>query len=199
VTAPRHRAGRAARIGIVAALVGITGSAGAQGATYTIDPTHTFVNFEILHFGTSYNRGRWDRKQGSVQFDRAARSGRVEVTIEMDSINTGVPPFDRHLKGKDFFDVAQHPQARFVGERFVFAGDKVTEVQGELTLRGKTVPLTLTARLFNCYQNPLFKREVCGGDFEATLRRSDFGMTYGLPAIAPDEVRLLIQVEAIRQ
>jgi polyisoprenoid-binding protein YceI len=182
-----------------AALAAAAGAAQAQGASYSIDPTHTFVTFEVGHFGTSFNRGRWDKKEGSVQFDRAGKTGRVEITIEMESVNTGVPPFDRHLKSKDFFDVAQFPQARFVGERFVFAGDKVSEVQGQLTLMGKTVPVTLAARLFNCYQNPIFKREVCGGDFEATLKRSAFGIGYGLPAIAPDEVKLLIQVEAIRQ
>jgi polyisoprenoid-binding protein YceI len=182
-----------------AAALAALAAAPAHGASYAIDPTHTFVHFEVGHFGTSSNRGRFDRKEGSVQFDRAARTGRVEITIEMDSVSTGVPPFDRHLKGKDFFDVAQHPQARFIGERFVFAGDKVTEVQGQLTMMGKTLPVTLSARLFNCYENPIFKREVCGGDFEATIRRSAFGMSYGLPAVAPDEVRLLIQVEAIRQ
>lgn len=184
---------------LAATLAAAAAAAQAQSATYTIDPTHTFVTFEVAHFGTSFNRGRWDKKEGSVQFDRAGKTGKVEITIDMDSISTGVPPFDRHLKSKDFFDVAQFPQAKFVSERFVFNGDKVSEVQGQLTLMGRTQPVTLAARLFNCYQNPIFKREVCGGDFEATIKRSQFGMNYGLPAVAPDEVKLLIQVEAIKQ
>ena len=118
------------------------GAAQAQSATYTIEPTHTFVSFEISHFGTSTNRGRWDKKEGTVQFDRAAKTGRVELSIDMASINTGVAPFDGHLKSKDFFNVAEHPVAKFVGDRFVFAGDKVSAVGGTLTLLGKSHPVS---------------------------------------------------------
>jgi polyisoprenoid-binding protein YceI len=167
-------------------------------ATYSIDPTHTFVTFEVLHFGTSTTRGRFDRKEGTVLFDRAARSGNVDIRIDMASISTGVAPFDAHLRNKDFFDVANHPQARFVARQMRFEGDRVAEVTGELTLLGRTLPVALKAARFNCYDNPIFKREVCGGDFETTIRRSQWGMTWGLPGV-PDEVRLTVQVEAIRQ
>ena len=182
-----------------ACLFATLGSAQAEVATYTIDPTHTFVNFEISHFGTSFNRGRWDKKEGTVQFNRAAKTGRVDITIDMNSISSGVPPFDAHLKSKDFFNAAEFPTARFVGHKFVFAGDKVSAVEGMLTMLGKTQPLTLKANQFNCYTNPIYKREVCGGDFEATLQRSQWGINYGMPMVAPDNVRLLVQVEAIRQ
>ncbi len=175
------------------------GAAHAQTTSYAIDPTHTFVSFEIGHFGTSTNRGRWDKKEGTVQFDRAGKTGRVELTIDMNSINTGVPPFDGHLKSKDLFNTAEHPTAKFVSSKFVFAGDKVTAVEGTLTLMGKSNPVTLKASNFNCYNNPMFKREVCGGDFEATIQRSQWGLGYGLPVVAPDNVRLVIQVEAIKQ
>lgn len=175
------------------------GAAHAQTASYAIDPTHTFVSFEIGHFGTSTNRGRWDKKEGTVQFDRAGKTGRVELTIDMNSINTGVPPFDGHLKSKDLFNTAEHPTAKFVSNKLVFAGDKVTAVEGTLTLMGKSNPVTLKASNFNCYNNPMFKREVCGGDFETTIQRSQWGLGYGLPVVAPDNVRLLIQVEAIKQ
>ena len=175
------------------------GATQASSPTYTIEPTHTFVTFEVSHFGTSFNRGRWDRKEGTVQFDRAARTGRVELTIDMGSINSGVAQFDGHLKSKDFFNAAEFPTARFVGEKFVFNGDKVAAVEGTLTMLGKSNPVTLKANQFNCYTNPIFKREVCGGDFEATIQRSQWGITYGMPVVAPDSVRLLIQVEAIRQ
>ena len=175
------------------------GAAQASSPTYVIEPTHTFVNFEVSHFGTSFNRGRWDKKEGTVQFDRVARTGRVDLTIDMNSINTGVAQFDGHLKSKDFFNATEHPSARFVGERFVFNGDKVAAVEGTLTMLGKSNPVTLKANQFNCYTNPIFKREVCGGDFEATIQRSQWGITYGMPVVAPDSVRLLIQVEAIRQ
>lgn len=173
-------------------------AAQAQTATYTLDPTHTFVTFEALHFGVSTTRGRFDKKEGSISFDRAGRSGRAEITIDTTSINTGVAPFDNHLRSKDFFDSATHPTARFVGERMVFNGDNVSEISGTLTLLGQTRPVTLKASRFGCYMSPIFKREVCGGDFETTIQRSQWGMSYGLPGI-PDNVRLVIQVEAVRQ
>lgn len=184
---------------LAAVLAAGTAAAQAQPVTYTIDPTHTFANFELSHFGTSTIRGRFDKKEGTVQFDRAGKSGRVEITIDMASVSTGVPPFDGHLRSADLLDVAKHPQARFVGDRFVFSGDKVTEVGGTLTMMGKTHPVTLKATNFNCYQNPMLKREVCGGDFETTITRSQWGINYGIPVAAPDAVRLLIQVEAVRQ
>jgi polyisoprenoid-binding protein YceI len=183
---------------IAAAVLAATGAAHAESATYAIDPTHTFVTFEARHFGTSTNRGRFDKKEGSVVLDKAAKSGKVDVTIDMSSISTGVGPFDGHLKGKDFFNVAEHPTAKFTGDKLVFDGDKVKSVAGTLTLAGQTQPVTLAATNFNCYTNPMLKREVCGGDFETTIKRSEFGVKYGLPGI-PDDVRLLIQVEAVKQ
>jgi polyisoprenoid-binding protein YceI len=174
------------------------GAAQAQTATYTIDPTHTFVTFEALHFGTSTNRGRFDKKEGTVEFDRAGKTGKVDITIDMASINTGVAPFDGHLRGKDFFDVANHPTARFVASGFSFEGNNVGQVTGNLTLLGKTGPVVLKASRFNCFMHPSLRREVCGGDFETTIQRSLWGSTYGLPGI-PDNVRLLVQVEAIKQ
>lgn len=171
----------------------------AQTVNYAIEPTHTFVTFEAKHFGTSTNRGRFDKKEGMVSIDRTAKTGKVDLTIETGSINTGTLPFDGHLRGKDFFNATEFPTARFVGDKFSFdAAGKVTAVAGNLTLIGKTQPVTLTATNFNCYDNPMLKREVCGGDFETTIQRSAYGMTYGLPGI-PDNIRLVIQVEAVRQ
>lgn len=183
---------------LITALLAAAGAAQAQSATYTIEPTHTQVFFEAKHFGTSTNRGRWDKKEGTITLDKTAKTGKVDVTLDMASISTGIGPFDGHLKSKDFFAVEQFPTARFVGDKLSFNGDKVASVSGELTLRGKTNPVTLTATNFNCYDNPMLKREVCGGDFEATIQRSQWGMSYGLPGI-PDSVRLLIQVEAFKQ
>ncbi|WP_028997329.1 YceI family protein [Azohydromonas australica] len=171
----------------------------AQAATYAIDPSHTFVTFEFPHFGTSMNRGRFDKKEGTVEFDRAARTGRVELTLETGSISTGTAPFDKHLRSDDFFAAEQFPTAKFVADKFSFDGDKVTEVAGQLTLRGKTNPVVLKATRFNCYTNPMLKREVCGGDFETTLQRSLWGVNWGLNMGAPDNVKLVIQVEAIKQ
>ena len=183
-----------------AALSSLTfaGLSHAQSTTYNADPTHTFVNFEAKHFGTSTLRGRFDKKEGTVTLDMAAKTGRAEFTIDTTSVSTGVGPLDGHLKGKDFFNVAEHPTAKFVGDKFSFDGSKVTSVAGNLTLNGKTNPITLTATNFNCFDHPMLKRQVCGGDFETTLQRSQFGIMYGLPGI-PDNIRLLIQVEAAKQ
>jgi len=177
-----------------------TGAAQAAPAAYAIDPSHTFVSFEIGHFGTSTNRGRFDKKSGEIQFDRAGKAGKVDLTIDMTSINTGFAPFEKHLQSAELFDVAKFPTAKFVADKFSFNGDKVSEVAGTLTLMGKTQPVTLKANQFNCYESPMLnKREVCGGDFEATIDRTAFGLNYGIDWGFPKNVRLVVQVEAIKQ
>lgn len=181
--------------GMMAASAGVQ----AQTATYAIDPTHTFASFEIGHFGTSTNRGRFDKKEGTVQLDRAAKTGKVEITLDVGSINTGTEAFNKHLQSADLLDAAKHPQAKFVGSKFHFDGDKVTAVEGNLTLLGKTHPATLKATQFNCYQNPMLKREVCGGDFETTIDRTQYGVNYGVDWGFPKAVRIVVQVEAVRQ
>ncbi len=184
---------------VIASSLLASGAAMAAADTYAIDPTHTFVTFEARHFGTSTNRGRFDKKSGTVTLDRAAKTGKVEVTLDTGSINTGTVPFDTHLKSKDFFNAEAFPKATFVSDRVVFDGDKVSAVIGTLTLLGKPQTVTLTASNYNCYQNPMLKREVCGGDFETTITRSKFGMDYGIAYGIPDNIRLLIQIEAVKQ
>ncbi|WP_422845823.1 YceI family protein [Acidovorax sp. M2(2025)] len=182
----------------VAAAATLTAGA-AQAANYAIDPTHTFVTFEIGHFGTTTNRARFDKKQGSVEFDRAAKTGKVEISIDTASVNSGTPAFDKHLQSADLFDAAKHPTIKFVSDKFVFNGDKVSEVAGQLTLLGKTAPVTLKATQFNCYDSPMLKREVCGGDFETTIDRTQWGLNYGVEWGFPKNVRLVVQVEAVKQ
>lgn len=178
--------------------VGVWSTAQAEPATYVVDPTHTSVTFEAKHFGTSTNRGRFDKKEGRVTIDTAAKTGKADITLDVGSLNTGYDKFTDHLKSKDFFNVAEFPTAKFVGDKFVFDGDKVSEVTGTLTLHGVSQPATLKAASYNCYQSPMLKTQVCGGDFEATIKRSAFGISYGLPFI-PDDIRLLIQIEAAKQ
>ena len=182
-----------------AAAVLSTSVAQAEPATYAIDPSHTFATFQISHFGASVNRGRFDKKEGTVQFDRAGKSGKVDVTFDTGSINTGTPAFDKHIKSADMFNAEQHPTMRFVSDKFVFDGDKVSSVEGKLTMLGKTQPLTLKANQFNCYQSPMLKREVCGGDFEGTLDRTAFGMDYGVQFGFDKNVQVIVQVEAVKQ
>jgi polyisoprenoid-binding protein YceI len=181
-------------------IAGLLSAAGAQAevVTYSIDPTHTFVTFEASHFNTSTLRGRFDKKSGSVMIDKAAKKGEADITIELTSVSTGVAPLDKHLMSKDFFNAEQNKTAVFKSKEITFDGDKVSGLAGTLSMNGKDNPVMLKAGRFNCYDNPMLKREVCGGDFEATIQRSQWGIVYGLPGI-PDSIRLLIQIEAIRQ
>ena len=174
-------------------------TAHAESVTYAIDPSHTFVTFEANHMGTSTLRGRFDKKEGSVTLDKAGKSGKADITIDATSVDTGVAALDTHLKSKDFFNAAEFGTAKFSADKFAFNGDKVSEVVGTLTLLGKTQPVTLKASNFNCYINPMLKREVCGGDFETTITRTQYGMSYGLNYGLPDNIRLLIQIEAVKQ
>ncbi len=186
---------------LVAGAVALAAAAAAQAepVRYRFDPTHTFVTFEVLHFGTSTLRGRFGPLQGDATLDRAQRSGRVQVTIDTASVNTGVPVLDARLKEPDMLAVQAHPQAWLVADRIEFddAG-RVTGLRGELTLRGTSHALELKALRFNCYTSPLLRVEVCGGDFEGRFVRSAAGITHSLPFVS-DTVRLLVQVEAVRQ
>lgn len=169
----------------------------AEPVSYGLDPTHTFVNWEVVHMGTSTSRGRFDKLEGTVTFDAKEKTLDIGITVATDSISTGAAPFDAVLKGASLLNTKEYPQAWFVARRATFEGDVLKQVQGEFTLRGVSQPLTLRATRWRCALNPLFQREVCGGDFEATLKRSDFGMTLALPLVA-DEIKLLVQVEAVR-
>ncbi len=172
----------------------------AEAAKYTIDPTHTFVTFSILHFGTSTNRGRFDKKIGTVTYDKKAETGTIDLTIDTTSISTGTPAFDKHLQSADLLNTAEFPKAHFVADDFKFNEGKLASITGKLTLLGKTESVTLNADNFNCYNNPMLAgREVCGGDFEAHIDRTAFGMNFGLAFGVPKEVCLTIQVEAIKQ
>lgn len=185
-------------LAVAATLLVAASLAQAESVTYAVEPMHTYVTFEVRHFGTSTNRGRFDKKEGSITLDRAAKTGRADITIDTASISSGLPLFDGHLRGDNLLRVKEFPTAKFVGDKFSFDGDKVSAVTGTLTLLGKTQPITFNATHFNCYDTPLLKREVCGGDFEVTLQRSAYGMSYGLPGI-PDSEKLVIQIEAVRQ
>ena len=177
-------------------LLTAAGLALAEPVRYRLDPEHSFVHFEVLHFGTSTIRGRFGPVQGTVLLDRAAARGEVGLAIDTASIDTGLKVFDARLREADLLASTAHPQAYFVATRFRFDGERLAAVRGEFTLRGVSQPLELQARRFGCRQGGA--REVCGGDFEAEVQRSAFGATFGLPFVA-DRVRLIVQVEGIRE
>jgi polyisoprenoid-binding protein YceI len=173
-------------------------SAPSSPPTYALDPTHTSVHWEIVHMGTSTIRGRFDKVAGNVQFDAKAQMLDVGMTIETGSVDSGVPLLDSLLRGPELLSVAANPQAFFVAKKATFEGEVPREVRGEFTMRGISQPLSLHATRWNCGLNPLFRREVCGGDFEGEIVRSTFGITHSLPFVA-DKVKILVQVEGIRQ
>ena len=178
---------------LAAAALAAAGLAHAEAATYAVDPTHTFVTFEAKHFNTSTLRGRFDKKEGTVSFDKAGKSGRAEVTFDMTSVSTGVPaPSNANLSPTNLAVGASAALKKSLPFKCVSSA-------GTLTMNGKTQPVTLTAANFNCYDNPMLKREVCGGDFETTIQRSQWGVSYGLQYGLPDNIRLLIQIEAVKQ
>ncbi len=176
-----------------------TAALGAQAAEYQIDPFHANARFAIDHFGTSTNVGGFYELTGTVQFDQAKRTGAVDVRIPISSLQSSSEPFTKHLKSADLFHAEKFPEMRFVSDRFVFKGDKVVEVTGRLTLLGQTHPVTLKASKFNCYQSPMKKAEVCGGDFEAVIDRSQWGMNYLVNAGMTKNVALQIQIEAVKK
>jgi polyisoprenoid-binding protein YceI len=170
----------------------------AEPAVYLLDPEHSFVYFEVLHFGTSTLRGRFGALDGHVELDRAAGRGVVSLRIDTAAVDTGMPAFDARLRQGDLLATEAHPLAYFVARNFSFDGPKVAAVRGELTLRGTSQSLELRALRFGCHTHPRLQREVCGGDFEGELKRGDFGASFGMPFVA-NRVRLLVQVEGIRQ
>ena len=185
-------------------LVGVAPLAAAKPAggpikssRYIIDPTHTFVMYEMGHYGTTTNRGRFSTKDGIVRMDDTGQSGKVDITMDMSSINTGVDLLNRHVQSKDFLNIAEFPTGRFVADKIAISGEKVTEVDGMLTLLGQTRPVKLTSSKFGCYLSPLINRQICGGDFEAFIERSQWGITWGIPFGFEDRIKLLVQVEAV--
>lgn len=169
----------------------------AEPVSYTIDPGHTDVVAESRHFGTSTTRSRFAGKSGTVTIDTAAKTGKANITIDVTSVTTGVAKLDDHLKSISFFDAAGYPEATFVSTAFTFDGDKVSAITGDLTMKGKTHPITLKATSYNCYTSPAFKKQVCGGDFETTIQRSLWDVKYLIPLVS-DDTKLLVQIEAVK-
>lgn len=170
-------------------------AAQAQSLPWQFDPQHTTVWWEVKHFGTSTHRGRFDDVAGQLRYDRATGAGELSVTVNTASVTSGVLPLDTLLRGEYFFASKDHPKAYYVSRTFRIEGGRLAALDGELTLRDVSTSLTLRAIRFGCYTPPESTREVCGGDFEGELRRSEFGMNYAWPFVE-DRVRIVVQAEA---
>src|SRR5215510_3742541 len=133
-------------------------SAGALSApavavdTYSVDLGHTHPSYEIDHFGWSTQRGRFDNVTGTIVLDRAAKTGSVDVRIEVSSVSTGVAKLDEHLKSEDFFDAAKYPTINFKASKIAFSGDAPVSIPDEITILGVSKPLALNVTHFSCGQ-----------------------------------------------
>jgi len=182
---------RARRFGVLCAAV-VVAAGHACAADYSFDPTHTTVHVELPAAGSlSTVIARWSKSEGTLAFDRTARSGKIEISLPAAALDSGVPALDALLRGPAVLDAATHPFVKFSGDAFRFDGDQLSAVAGTLTVKGRESPLTFSASRFNCYISPLFRREVCGGDFEARIDRAAHGLGEG-------SVLLRVQVEAIK-
>lgn len=170
----------------------------AAPETYVIDPTHTMPRFEYSHFGYSVQLSKFEKTSGRIVLDRAAKTGSVDVTIDAKSINTGYALFNEHIQAEDFFDTAKYPVITFKSGKVKFDGDKPAAVEGNLTIKGVTKPVTLKLNSFLCMPHPMVKKDACGATATAVVKRSDFNMGKHAPYVS-DEVAITIPVEAIRE
>lgn len=168
----------------------------AFGASYTIDPAHTFPHFKISHLGFSTMMGRFNKTEGKLDFDEAKGTGSVEITIDANSVDTAHEKRDKHLRSQDFLNTTEFPTITFKSTKASIKGGKGT-VDGNITIMGVTKPITLNVTAMKCGVHPFSKKDMCGFDATAKLKRSDFGVKYGLPAIG-DEMELIFEVEAVK-
>ncbi|WP_067065434.1 YceI family protein [Roseateles chitosanitabidus] len=182
---------------LVPALLAAAVAAQAAPVTYEIDPSHTYPSFEADHMGLSYWRGKLNKSAGTIVYDKATGAGSVDVRMDLASIDFGLDAMNAWATGKDFFNVEKNPGASFKG-RFDGAKDGVpTQVVGELTLNGKTRPMTLTVRQLKCMPHPMLKRDYCGADATGSFDREAFGLAAGKDWGFKMNVDLRIQVEAV--
>jgi len=182
---------------VLASMAGLLSMAAfAAPVTYNLDPAHTYPSFEADHMGgLSVWRGKFTATSGKVVYDKVAKSGTVDVTVDMSSVDFGMPKLNEHAKSAEIIDAAKFPTATFSGKFTKWNGASPTEAEGTFTMHGVTKPLTLTINSFLCKQNPMNKKEVCGADASATFNRSDFGVNFGDKYGFKQEVKLQIQVE----
>lgn len=170
----------------------------AQAHEYQVDASHTSVYFGVSHFERSQMRGRFNRihfKQ--LRFDAASNQGRLELEVDVDSIDTGSRVLDQIIRSEQLLNSNEFPFIHFRAQQFLFVNKQLQTIEGELTIRGETRPLRLQAKRFQCGQIrlALIQREVCGGEFSTSISRSSYGLTRFLPEVG-DQIQIEISVEA---
>ncbi len=183
---------------IAATFAALSSSVFAAPETFVIDNSHTFPSFSYSHFGYSKQLSRFDKTTGTIVLDKAAKTGSVDVTIDTTSVNTGSTLFNEHIQGADFFDTAQYPTATFKSTKVHFKGDKPVAVDGDLTIKGVTKPVTLKMESFHLMPHPMLKKDALGANAVTKVKRSEFNMGKYTPHVG-DDVTIEIAVEAIKQ
>lgn len=170
----------------------------AAPETYVLDTTHTFPRFSYSHFGFSTQLSRFDKTSGTVTFDKAAKTAAVDIVIDTKSVNTGYTTFNEHIQGEDFLDTAKYPTATFKSTKVVFQGDNPVSIDGNLTLKGVTKPVTLTVTSFKAMPHPMLKKAAIGANAWTVIKRSEFNAGKYAPNVG-DDVRIDIALEAIKE
>ena len=188
------------KIALPAAMLALAaGSVLAEPVTYPIDPAHTYPSFEADHFGgMSVWRGKFDKTSGTIVLDKQKGTGTVDITVDTSSIDFGMPKLNEHARSAEMFDVEKYPAATYKGTLAGFKNGAPTEVDGQFTLHGVTHPLKLTINQFKCMTYPMDKKEHCGADASARFNRADYGINFGDKYGFKMDVKLAIQVEAVR-
>ena len=189
---------RAALIATTTALT--AGASFAAPATYKVDSAHTYPSFEADHFGgVSVWRGKINSTSGTIVYDKEAGTGTVEIQMDMSTIDFGNEKLNGHASSPDMFDAQKFPHATYSGKLVGTKNGQPTQIDGTLTLHGVTKPLTLKINSFKCITDMQSKKERCGADASGTINREEFGVSYGKNLGFNQEVKLQIQVEALRQ
>jgi polyisoprenoid-binding protein YceI len=190
------------KVTILATSVALAGVALPANAAekFLLDKTHTSVLFGLSHLGFSKSFGRFNTIEGALTLDaEAPEKSSVVVTIDAASIDTNHKERDDHLRGKDFFDVAQFPTLSYKSTSVKLTGEKTATVTGDLTMHGVTRPVPLEVTLVKTGPHPRdATKTVAGFSARGTLKRTDFGMAYGAPVLG-DEIELIIEAETIKQ
>lgn len=176
----------------------LTASAFAAPVNYTIDAAHTFPRFSYNHLGFSNQLSHFDKTTGTIVYDSEKQTGSVDIAIDMASVNTGSTAFNGHIQGEDFLDSAKFPQAIFKSTKVNFADGKLVSIDGNLTIKGVTKPVTLTVTSFQAIPHPMLKKPAIGANAFTIIKRSEFNAGKYAPYVG-DEVRIDIALEAQSQ
>lgn len=181
-------------------LLGLTTSHTALAQeTYTIDPSHTNVLLRVMHLGYSTMVIEALNPEGTIKFDQDnPENNAVDITIKSENIDGDGEKFNEHLHSADFFNVEEYPEITFKSTKVEKTGENTGIVTGDLTLLGVTKPVTLDTTLNKAAPNPRSNVPTVGFTATGMIKRSDFGMEYGLPGVG-DEVKLDINVEAAQE